>query len=165
MKCLREIVTYFPTVSIMLICSYPAALDVCRMLYISDWGTRPGIFSLKTDGSNFTSLVNTSISRPNDLALDFPGKRLYWVDAKYRIVETINLDGTGRVVVKQLPEGTNPWSIDVFEEMMMWSDSVGSNIYISNRFSGQDIANISISQANHIGIKVVQEALQLGKSS
>ena len=135
------------------------------MLYICDWGTRPGIFSLKTDGSNFTSLVNTSISWPNGLALDFPGKRLYWVDAKYKIVETINLDGTGRVVVKKLPEGAHPWSIDVFEEMMMWSDSEGFRVYFSNRFSGEDIMNISISQPSLSGIKVVQEVLQLGKSS
>ena len=144
---------------------YPATIAVCRTLYISDWGTRPEIFSLKTDGSDFTSLVNTSISWPNGLALDFPGKRLYWVDAKYKIVETINLDGTGRVVVKQLPEGAHPWSIDVFEEMIMWSDSEGFRVSFSNRFSGEDIMSISISQPNLSGIKVVQEALQLGKSS
>ena len=136
------------------------AMAACRILYISDWGTRPGIFSLKTDGSDFTLLVNTSISWPNGLALDFPGKRLYWVDAKYKIVETINLDGTGRVVVKQLPDGAHPWSIDVFEEMMMWSDSEGFRVSFSNRLSAEDIKSIHISQATLKGIKIVHRALQ-----
>ena len=131
-----------------------------RTLYICDWGSKPGIFSLKTDGSDFTSLVNTSISWPNGLAMDFPGKRLYWVDAMNRTVETIKLDGTGRTVVKQLPEKAHPWSIDVFEEMMMWSDRDSRHIFFNNRFTGDVIKNISIRQPLLHGIKVVQAVLQ-----
>ena len=92
--------------------------------------------------------------------MDFPGKRLYWVDAKYKVVETIKLDGTGRTVVKQLPERAHPWSIDVFEEMMMWSDTDRFHIYFNNRFTGDVIKNISISQPSLNGIKIAQAALQ-----
>ena len=132
----------------------------CRTLYFSDWGSNPGIFSMKTDGSGFTTLVNSSISEPNGVALDFPGQQLYWIDAKYKTVETIKVDGTGRKVVKQLPEDAHPFSIDVFEDMMIWSDTARFHIYFDNRMSGEYIKNITISQPTLTGIKVVQAALQ-----
>ena len=131
-----------------------------RTLYVSDWGDNPGIFSLKTDGSDFTTLVNDSVEWPNGLALDLPGKQLYWVDAKYKIVESIKVDGTGRKVVKQLPKEAHPFSIDVFEDMMMWSDTDRFHIYFNNRLSGEDIKNITISQPRLNGIKIVQAILQ-----
>ena len=77
-----------------------------------------------------------------------------------RTVETIKLDGTGRTVVKQLPEKAHPWSIDVFEEMMMWSDRDSRHIFFNNRFTGDVIKNISIRQPLLHGIKVVQAVLQ-----
>ena len=132
----------------------------CRTLYVSEWGSKPGIFSLKTDGSGFTSLVNTSTAWPNGLAMDFPGKQLYWVDTKYKTVETIKLDGTDRTVVTKLSKESHPWSIGVFVEMMMWSDTDRRHIYFNNRFTGEEIKNISISQRSLNGIKIVQAALQ-----
>ena len=71
------------------------------------------------------------------------------------------MDGTGRVVVKKLPEGAHPWSIDVFEEMMIWSDSEGFRVSFSNRLSAEDIKSIPISQATLRGIKIVHHALQM----
>ena len=78
-----------------------------------------------------------------------------------RTVETIKLDGTGQTVVKQLPERAHPWLIDVFEEMMMWSDrDRAGHIYFDNRFTGEVIKNIRISQPSLNGMKIVQAALQ-----
>ena len=132
----------------------------CRTLYISDWGDKPGIFSMKTDGSQFSLLVNTTIAWPNGLALDYPGQRLYLVDAKYKIVESIKLDGTGREVITQLPLVSHPFSIDVFENLMMWSDWDKYQIHFTNRFTGEVVKSISVSDFSLSGIKIAQAALQ-----
>ena len=95
---------------------------------------------MNTDGSEFKMFVSDNIGQPTGITLDLPGKRLYWLDAKYRLIESIRLDGKGRTVVKYLTTvtGANLGSISVFEDHVYWTlkFSRRSIIYVANRFTG-----------------------------
>ena len=115
---------------------------------------------MNTDGSGFSMLVNGSIGLPNGMALDLPGNRLYWVDRTFKKIESISTDGRGRVVVKNLPLSSHPFSISVFEDLMYWTDENGTDVYIANRFTGDDEEPITLRHGVPVGVEVMQKALQ-----
>lgn len=50
------------------------------------------------DGSDHTKFVSENLYWANGITTDTPNKRLYWVDAKKQLIESIRFDGTGRKV-------------------------------------------------------------------
>jgi DNA-binding beta-propeller fold protein YncE len=129
-------------------------------LYFTVWGTAPGIAKLNTDGSGFTVLVNDSIAWPNGIALDLPGERLYWVDGRHKVIESIKTDGTGRIIVKALSSGQHPYSIAVFENLMFVSDFVEQRVIVFDRFTGEEVRSFSRNTSSVTGVFISQEALQ-----
>ena len=45
------------------------------------------------DGSGRITIASTSLFWPNGLTIDYPAERLYWTDAKHKVIETSALDG------------------------------------------------------------------------
>ena len=131
-----------------------------RVLYVTDWGPNAGIIKMNTDGSGFSMLVNGSIGLPNGMALDLPGNRLYWVDRTFKKIESIRTDGRGRVVVKNLPPSSHPFSISVFEDLMYWTDENSTHVFVANRFTGDDKRPIMLHYGVPVGVEVMQKALQ-----
>ena len=135
-------------------------------LYVSVGGTHPGIARMKTDGSEFKMFVSDNIGQPTGITLDLPGKRLYWLDTKYRLIESIRLDGKGRTVVKYLTTGSNFHTISVFEDLVYWTQKSSSNIFVANRFTGETVRTISAGLSISPGFKLVHEVLQIsGKTN
>lgn len=50
------------------------------------------------DGTNSRLFVTENIEWAQSLTIDYPNNRLYWLDIKMAIVESIRLDGTDRRV-------------------------------------------------------------------
>lgn len=50
------------------------------------------------DGKNSSIFINKNLIYPTSLTIDYPNNRLYWLDKKKRIIESIRLDGTDRRV-------------------------------------------------------------------
>lgn len=48
------------------------------------------------DGSQRMKIVSDGVIWPNGLTLDYAAARLYWADAKYHVIESVNLDGSNR---------------------------------------------------------------------
>lgn len=69
-------------------------------MYWSDWGASPHISVSYMDGKSRKVLIEENIGWPNGLTIDYPSKRLYWVDAKLKVIESILLDGRDRRVRK-----------------------------------------------------------------
>lgn len=67
-------------------------------MYWSDWGSNGHIAMAGMDGTNSRLFVTENITWPKSVTIDYPNNRLYWVDAKTAIVESIRLDGTDRRV-------------------------------------------------------------------
>ncbi|XP_065196274.1 low-density lipoprotein receptor-related protein 4-like [Sycon ciliatum] len=98
-----------------------------RKMYWTDWSTTaPGIEVAYMDGSYRRKLVSKNITWPNGLALDLyggPDKRLYWVDGGQKTIESIRLDGSGRMTILEsehtLP---HPFGITVYGGNIYWTD-------------------------------------------
>lgn len=67
-------------------------------MYWTDWGENPMIGRSGMDGSQPQKFVTQDIHWPNGIHVDYPGKRIYWVDAKLQIIESIKLDASDRRV-------------------------------------------------------------------
>lgn len=68
-------------------------------MYWTDWSElNPMIARSGMDGSQPLSFVTKDIFWPNGIHVDYPGKRIYWVDAKMQLIESIKLDASDRRV-------------------------------------------------------------------
>ena len=120
---------------------------------------------MKTDGSEFEMFVS-DIGQPTGITLDLPGKRLYWLDAKYRLIESIGLDGKGRTIVLYLTDGSHFHTISVFEDLVYWTIEYISILFVANRFTGETLRLISTGLNVSPGFKLVHEVLQIsGKNN
>ncbi|XP_011705926.1 PREDICTED: vitellogenin receptor-like, partial [Wasmannia auropunctata] len=71
------------------------------------------------------------------MTIDYPNDRLYWVDAKLKIIESIRLDGTDRrLVLHDIIQ--QPFSLAIFENKLYWSDEESKTIESCNKFTGKD---------------------------
>ena len=62
------------------------------------------------DGSNVIEFVTQGLYWPNGVATDTPNGRLYWTEAKHKLIESIKFDGSDRRVRNNYPIGKNDMS-------------------------------------------------------
>jgi sugar lactone lactonase YvrE len=67
-------------------------------MFWSDWGDNPHISRASMDGKQKLLFIKENIGWPNGLTIDYPSKRLYWVDAKLKVIDSILLNGQDRRV-------------------------------------------------------------------
>ena len=67
----------------------------------SNWGLFPKIETAYMDGSYRNVLVDRNVQAPTSLVIDYPSQRLYWVDIKLQIIDSILLNGLSRKVAKK----------------------------------------------------------------
>lgn len=72
-----------------------------RKIYWTDRGNPAKIESANLDGSSRKVLVENNIIWPNGIAIDYPNSRIYWVDTKKQTIETVDMQGSDRHVVRQ----------------------------------------------------------------
>lgn len=69
-----------------------------RLMFWSDWGTMALIGKAGMDGTNPEAFISTELHFPNGITIDYHNSRLYWVDAKMLVIESVKLDGSDRRV-------------------------------------------------------------------
>lgn len=74
------------------------AHPLARYLYWTDWGDHSLIGRIGMDGSSRSVIVDTKITWPNGLTLDYVTERIYWADAREDYIEFASLDGSNRHV-------------------------------------------------------------------
>jgi len=67
-------------------------------MYWSEAGTNPRIAVAGMDGKYIRTLVSDKLEWPRSVTVDYPNSRLYWVDSKLKLIESILLDGKDRRV-------------------------------------------------------------------
>lgn len=72
-----------------------------RRLFWADMGVNPRIDSSSLEGFDRRVVASTGLVWPSGIALDYLADKLYWCDAKQAMVESANLDGSGRRVLAQ----------------------------------------------------------------
>merc|ERR1712168_1471281 len=128
-----------------------------------DIDNHPHIGLAGMDGRELVILANDSIRWPNGLAFDMPSDRLFWGEAYYDVLESIRLDGTGRVSVKPATNlmSLHPFSIAVFEDTIYWSDYGLRDIQSCHKFTGQNHkVVVKSARIQTYGIQIAHQYLQ-----
>ena len=100
------------------------------LLFWTDWHTdRPRIESSDLSGDPKTRKIIFEVKNykngawPNGLALDFLSKRIYWIDARANSIHSANYDGSDhREILRNVESLGHPFSIDIFESHVYWTD-------------------------------------------
>jgi hypothetical protein len=88
------------------------------MIFWTDWGEKAKIESAGMDGEDRKVIIQgeENVVWPNGLALDLLSQRIYWADAKLKMIFSAKYDGSD--VYSVIEKGTvlkHPFSISVFE--------------------------------------------------
>ncbi|XP_066928142.1 low-density lipoprotein receptor-related protein 1-like [Clytia hemisphaerica] len=95
-------------------------------LFYTDWMTPAKIGRLDMDGKDQRILVSgQNISWPNGLAID--SERVYWADAKFDRIESMNFDGSDRRIV--IPSTQHTFGLVVDNHYIYWSDWLSQSIH------------------------------------
>ncbi|XP_077997711.1 prolow-density lipoprotein receptor-related protein 1-like [Glandiceps talaboti] len=130
------------------------------MMYWTDWGQNPKIESAYLDGSSRRTLVSTRIEWPTGLAIDYIIRRLFWADAKSSVIESINLDGTDRVVVARFARsGNQPFMIDIFEDFIYGTTYQTNNVFRVPKYGG-NVTVLASNLEHATDLVIVQENKQ-----
>ncbi|XP_011296732.1 vitellogenin receptor [Fopius arisanus] len=128
-------------------------------MYWSDWGSVPHISTSGMNGNSRSTLVTDNLGWPNGLTIDYPHARLYWVDAKLKIVQSLKLDGSDRRTVHHTAL-THPFSIAILDEKLFWSDLRRKSIHHCNKLTGRDEKTL-LKESNEIyGIHIHHPVLK-----
>nr|XP_054763625.1 uncharacterized protein LOC129270250 [Lytechinus pictus] len=94
-----------------------------RVMFWTDWGSRPKIERANLDGSNRTIIVDCigTCGWPNGISLNDDGTLLYWIDNFNDKVEVVDLWGANRRTILQL-ENVGPYDIAVFKSNILWTE-------------------------------------------
>jgi hypothetical protein len=75
-------------------------------MFWTDWGVNARIETARMDGSHRRALVDKMVQWPTGLSIDYPARRLYWTDPKAHTVNSVDLSGRDRHLVKKFSAGT-----------------------------------------------------------
>ena len=91
------------------------------------------------DGDPNTRVVlhNLTGSWPNGITIDFTARRIFWTDARRKVIESSNLDGSDRRLVIRIQQ-QHPFSITVFKDIIYWADWKNQAIFKANKFTGEN---------------------------
>jgi len=130
---LGTILSFWPCLEYLLF-SFPCFQ---RLLYWTDWGDPAKIERASMDGSERRVLISGNhIEWPVDLAIDYTTRKLYWIDAKLKVIKHCDMDGSNvREVVNQ--GIVEPSGITVFEDHMYWIDK--KTIKKANKLTGKNV--------------------------
>ena len=118
--------------------SQPSGIAVQPQLGLMFWTDTnpqgPKIESAWMDGSHRKTLVSERLANPTGLALDTRmNNRLYWCDAKENLIESVNSDGSDRVIVAS-GRLLHPYNLDVFEGHMYWVSTQHGKVMKMDKF-------------------------------
>uniref|UniRef100_A0A131YQ22 Low density lipoprotein receptor-related protein 5/6 n=1 Tax=Rhipicephalus appendiculatus TaxID=34631 RepID=A0A131YQ22_RHIAP len=93
------------------------------LLFWTDWGDVPKIERASMDGNLTTRkvIVREDIFWPNGLTVDYEARRIYWVDAKLKLISSMNYDGEDRAVVIH-GSLSLPFALTVLGDTLYWTD-------------------------------------------
>ncbi|RXG54076.1 Pro-epidermal growth factor, partial [Armadillidium vulgare] len=102
--------------------SYPRSLQY--LYYTSIMSHK--IIKVGLDGKGSKVIINENIVRPNGLALDYPAKRIFWVDTFLGKIESSNYEGRNR---KSFPikDASYAYSLAVWQDRIYWADWHGDS--------------------------------------
>lgn len=111
----------------------------CRLMFWTDWGSNAKIERANMDGSERVTLVNTSLTWPNGITIDYEMERIYWVDAdnSTRAIEYCDFNGNGRTVLIN-QRLLHPFGITLFKDHIYWTDWETDKVERADKMTGDN---------------------------
>ncbi|KAF6215988.1 hypothetical protein GE061_000325 [Apolygus lucorum] len=133
------------------------------IMFFTDWGVNARITKVGMDGSDPIDFVNDGTIRwPNGLAIDHGADRLYWADGYTGKIYHDNFFGTDRKTL-HIPQMKHPFSIDIFEDTIYWSDLRDHEVHSTNKLTATNYKSLlRHAKGNILGIHIYHPVL-LGK--
>ncbi|CAN8029485.1 unnamed protein product, partial [Ixodes persulcatus] len=131
-----------------------------RYLFWTETGSHPRVGRARLDGSDPRTLVDARVVWPTGVAVDHAAGRIYWADRKAALVETADLDGRRRHVVRDFPHEESPYRVDVFEDNLYVSTFPSNAILRVNKFGRGGVAHLVRGLHRATDVLVVQQNKQ-----
>uniref|UniRef100_W5N103 Low-density lipoprotein receptor-related protein 2 n=1 Tax=Lepisosteus oculatus TaxID=7918 RepID=W5N103_LEPOC len=116
-------------------------LDPCYgYMYWTDLSFPAKIERATLGGSFRVSIINSSLSRPSGLSIDYEERMLYWADAYLDKIERSSLTGQDREVV--LSNLHSPFAMTVYQQHIFWTAWDTRSIYRANKDDGSGVTAV-----------------------
>lgn len=88
------------------------------------------------DGEHREAVVTEGLNWPNGLSVDPFADRIYWNDAKKKVIETSDLQGQDRKVIVEKVE--HPYGLAVVGDFIYWSDWQEKALLRAKKYDGKN---------------------------
>lgn len=132
------------------------------LIFWTDWGAKARIERAGMDGENRLEIISGGIVRwPNGLAVDILDRRVYWADAKMKLISSCDYWGKDvRTVIHSHQHLRHPFSLAVFEEKLYWTDWDQEGVLTVNKFHGNDVKTLMKGISGPMTVRVYHEQAQ-----
>ena len=129
-------------------------------MFWTDWGSSEKIEKASLDGNQRVAIVTTFLYYPNGIELDRGNKRIYWVDAGYDRVETVDYNGNNRKQLFQ-QSGLHMFDVTLIAPFLFFTDwNALKEVHKLDATTGQVIGSYSINGGRPMGIVAYDYARQ-----
>lgn len=129
-------------------------------MFWTETGAKSRIGRARLDGLDQKVLVDTRVAWPTGITVDHAAGRIYWADHKTKTVETADLHGHHRHIVREFTPGESPYRIDVFEDNLYMSTFPTNAIIRLNKFGRGNVVYLVRGLLKATDVLVVQENKQ-----
>ena len=109
------------------------------LMFWTDWGYNAKIERANMDGTGRVVLVDSDLTWPNGITIDYDRQLIYWVDAGNftRAIEYCDFDGNGRTVL--ITEMLiHPFGITLYKDHIYWTDWGTNKVERADKLTGDN---------------------------
>ena len=118
----------------------------------TDWGSAPKIEKASLSGQQRVAIVTKEVYWPNGIDLDRGGKRVFWVDAGYDRVESVDYSGNNRSLLFQM-RSLHPFGVALIPPFLFFTDWVTDReLHMLDATTGDLLKSFSINGGRPMGI-------------
>lgn len=136
-------------------------------MFWTDWGKVAKIEQSFMDGSRRRTVVDTALSQPNALTIDYTDEKIYWADSDLDKIEYSNYDGSERMTLETEETGLQyPFSLTVAGDILYWTDWETDTLYATHKQHGVETSEgyfieIAVFTSTPYGIEALHSSRQL----
>ncbi len=115
------------------------------------------------DGTSRTVLHNltSQLGWPNALTIDYKDQRLYWMGAHGDTIESLNVDGTGHVVVTTEFSHNHPFDSTFYQGRLYWTALSYDAVFTVHSTLPDNVTQVvSVPLYDPLGIHVIASSRQ-----
>ena len=139
-------------------------------MFWTDWGANAKIEQASLSGVQRIAIITTHLLHPNGIELDRGNRRIFWVDAGYDTVESVNYNGTNRKLLYQLG-GLHPFGLTLIPPFLFFTDWLtAEQIHQLDASTGRFIRKLSVNSGQpmdivaHDGFRQVSAGIEMTRA-